>query len=234
MKDLMDYSKKYGIGPADAMSRIRIHRQSTASCVALIHNSRAAEGLREDIEQHPEQEQAYYDDAISQDSSVISTDHEGAQSLNSSPRATSPTSSTASSKRLVHQADLVEPKRKKQTTNSEENSVPHAPTELVMDYVQPCNATLVEPNEYSSSNMKVSEDLDTSKNLVAAEADALINAKVLDQNEKKNGDKIESNGKYYYGFETDGAVDKSYYMDRGKSFPWHSRWICFNRNVNGE
>ncbi|KAJ8526309.1 hypothetical protein K7X08_028786 [Anisodus acutangulus] len=180
----------------------------------------AAEGPREDVEQ----EQPYYDDAISQYTSVMSfapypSTDEATASLNSSPRPSSPTSSIASSKRLVYQEDLVEPKRKKQMTNSEENSVPRAPTKPVMDSVQPCNATLGEPNEYSSSNMKVNEDLDTSKNLVAAEADA----KVLDQNEKKNDDKIESNGKYYYGFETDGTVDKSYYMDQlenlnGESF----------------
>ncbi|KAK4369797.1 hypothetical protein RND71_009272 [Anisodus tanguticus] len=131
----------------------------------------AAEGPREDVEQHPEQEQPYYDDAISQYTSVMSfapypSTDEATASLNSSPRPSSPTSSIASSKRLVYQEDLVEPKRKKQMTNSEENSVPRAPTKPVMDSVQPCNATLV-----------------------AAEADA----KVLDQNEKKTDDKIESN-----------------------------------------
>ncbi|KAK4359852.1 hypothetical protein RND71_022081 [Anisodus tanguticus] len=203
MKDLMDYGKKYGIGPAEAMARI--HRQSTASRVIPMHNSGAEEGPRQPIDQ----EQPYNDNALSQDSTVITTDHEGTSSLNCSPRATSPTSSTASSKRPVHQADLVtEPKRKK--TNSGENSGLLAPIEPVLN--QPISTT----PPYSSIGSLLVQP--SSKNL----ADALIDTKVLDQNEKTNDDKIiqiqnssiETNGKYYYGFETDGTVDKSYYMDQ--------------------
>ncbi|KAJ8551579.1 hypothetical protein K7X08_021594 [Anisodus acutangulus] len=202
MKDLMDYGKKYGIGPAEAMARI--HRQSTASRVIPMHNSGAEEGPRQPIDQ----EQPYNDNALSQGSTVITTDHEGTSSLNCSPRATSPTSSTASSKRPVHQADRVtEPKRKK--TNSGENSVLLVPIEPVLN--QPISTT-----PYSSIRSLLVQP--SSENL----ADALIDTKDLDQNEKTNDDKIiqiqnssiETNGKYYYGFETDGTVDKSYYMDQ--------------------
>ncbi|KAK6775430.1 hypothetical protein RDI58_026431 [Solanum bulbocastanum] len=157
-----------------------------------------------------------------------STD-EGTRSLNcSSPHATSPTSSTASSKRLVvHQADLIEPKRMKQMTNSGENSVLRAPTEPVLNQsistthpssfirppivqpsvIVPSSTTSVEHNEYLSSTVKVEQDLVTSQNLAIAAADASIDTKlVLDQNENI--------GKYFYGFETDGTVGKGYYMDQ--------------------
>ncbi|MCD7469823.1 hypothetical protein HAX54_009073 [Datura stramonium] len=233
MKDLMNYTRKYGIGPAEAMARI--HHQSTASSVA--NNSVAGEGP-----------QPYYDDAISQNFSVISfapypSRDEGPGGCNYSAHATSPTSSTASSKRQVHQADLVEPKRKKQMTDSGENSVLRALTEPVLNQristvlpsttirplvVQPSAADIVlrantmsiEPNKYLSSKVKAEPDLDTSQNLAAAKADALTDTQVLDQNVKKNDDKlkqiksfsIENSGKYYYGFETDRTVDKSYYM----------------------
>uniref|UniRef100_M1DP13 Transcriptional corepressor SEUSS n=1 Tax=Solanum tuberosum TaxID=4113 RepID=M1DP13_SOLTU len=219
MKDLMDYSKKYGIGPREAMAMI--HRESAA--VRVTQNSVA--------ERVPQQ---HIDDVISQHSSVISfapypSTDEGTRSLNcSSPHATSPTSSTASSKRLVvHQADLVEPKRMKQMTNSGEKSVLRAPTEPVLNQsistthpssfirppivqpsvIVPSSTTSIEPNEYISSTVKVEQDLVTSQNLAVAAADATIDTKlVLDQNENI--------GKYLYGFETDGTVGKGYYMDQ--------------------
>lgn len=199
----------------------RIHRESAVSRVA--HNSVAEEGPQQHI-----------DDAISQSSSVISfalypSTDEGTKSLKcSSPHATSPTSSTASSKRLVvHQEDLVEAKRKKQMTNSGENSVLPATTEPLLNQpisitppsssirrsivqpsvIVPSSTMSVEPNEYLSSKVKVEEDLVTSQNLAVAEADASIDTKlVLNQNE--------NNGNYCYGFETDGTVGKSYYMDQ--------------------
>ncbi|XP_015057068.1 transcriptional corepressor SEUSS-like [Solanum pennellii] len=218
MKDLMDYSKKYGVGPREAMDRI--HRESAA--VRVAQNS-VAERMA----------QQHIDDVISQHSSVISfapypSTDEGTRSLNcSSPHATSPTSSTASSKRLVHQADLFEPKRKKQMTNSGENSVLRAPTKPMLNQlistthpsssirppivqpsvIVPSSTMSIQPNEYLSSMVKVEQDLVTSQNLAVAAADASIGSKlVLDQNENI--------GKYFYGFETDGTVGKGYYMDQ--------------------
>ncbi|CAN4126315.1 unnamed protein product [Withania somnifera] len=218
MKDLMDHSKKYEIGAADAMGMI--HRESTASRVA--HNSVAAQGHQQHIDE-------------SQNSSVISfapypSSDEVTGSLNNSPRSTSPTSSTASSKRLVHQEDFAEPKRKKPLTDSGENSVLHQPISTTPPssstrplIVQPSSANIiissntmsVEPNKNLSSKVKVEEDIVTSQTLVATH-------EVLGQNEKKNDDKlkqiqsysIENNGKYWYGFETDGMIEKSYYMDQ--------------------
>ncbi|OIT06310.1 PREDICTED: transcriptional corepressor SEUSS-like [Nicotiana attenuata] len=229
MKDLMDYSKKYGIGPAEAMARL--YRQSLASSVT--HNN---SGVKEEPQQHAEQVQSYlYDDAKDEDSSVISytplSSNEETESSSLSHHAASPTASTASSKRLVHLVDIVESKRKKQMTNSGETSLLLASTEPVMNQpisttppfssirsflVQPSsaervvnsNATSVEPIEYLSSKVKVKEDVVTSQNIAAAE-DA-IDANVQKQKEKKNDD----SGNYCYGFGTD---DKSGYMEQLES-----------------
>ncbi|XP_009767100.1 transcriptional corepressor SEUSS-like [Nicotiana sylvestris] len=234
MKDLMDYSKKYGMGPAEAMDRL--YRQSLASCVT--HNN---SGVKEEPQQHPEQEQSYlYDDAKDEDSSVISytplSSNEETESSSLSHHATSPTASTATSKRLVHLVDIVESKRKKQMTNSGETSLLLASTEPVMNQpisttppfssirsflAQPSsaervvksNATSGEPIEYLSSKVKVKEDLVASQNIAAAAAEDAIVGNVLKQKEKKDDDK----GKYCYGFETDGMVEKSYYMDQLES-----------------
>ncbi|XP_070031348.1 transcriptional corepressor SEUSS-like [Nicotiana tomentosiformis] len=228
MKDLMDYSKKYGIGPAEAMARL--YRQSLASCVT--HNN---SGVKEEPQQHPVQEQSYlYDDAKDEDSSVISytplSSNEETESSSLSHRATSPTASTATSKRPVHLVDIVEPKRKKQMTNSGETSLLLGSTEPVMN--QPITTTppfssirsfLVQPsstdrvvisNAASADRVKVKEDVVTSQNIAAAAAeDAIDDNDVLKQKEKKADDK----GKYCYGFETDGMVEKSYYMDQLES-----------------
>ncbi|KAF3667612.1 hypothetical protein FXO38_01279 [Capsicum annuum] len=57
----------------------------------------------------------------------------------------------------------------------------------------------VEPNQYQISKLKVEEDRVSFQNLATAEAEASIDTKVLNKNEK--------NGNYCYGFETDGVVD---------------------------
>ncbi|PHU00515.1 hypothetical protein BC332_30302 [Capsicum chinense] len=65
--------------------------------------------------------------------------------------------------------------------------------------VVPSNTMSVEPNQYQISKLKVEEDRVSSQNLATAEAEASIDTKVLNKNEK--------NGNYCYGFETDGMVD---------------------------
>ncbi|MCD7448464.1 hypothetical protein HAX54_042598 [Datura stramonium] len=133
----------------------RIHHQIPAAS-SVANNSVAGEGP-----------QPYYDDAISQNFSVISF-------------APYPSRDEGPGEPVLNQ--------RISTVLPSTTIRPLVVQPSAADIVLRANTMSIEPNKYLSSKVKAEPDLDTSQNLAAAKADALTDTQVLDQNlENLNG-----------------------------------------------